>query len=71
MYKLWSERVPKVFNEGYFSSAVATAFADFRIGIPIIASGLAALAMKYTAEEFCELAKPKGLMISQYDKETE
>lgn len=69
IYKLWSKRVPKVFNEGYFSAAVITALGDFRIGIPLIASGLAALVMKYSAEEFCELAKPKGLMISRDDKE--
>lgn len=69
IYKLWSKRVPKVFNEGYFSAAVVTALGDFRIGIPLIASGLAALVMKYSAEEFCELAKPRGLMISRDDKE--
>lgn len=63
IYKLWSNRVPKVFNEGYFSAAIVTTLGDFRIGIPMIASGLAALVMKYSAEEFCELAKPKGLMI--------
>lgn len=69
VHKLWSNRVPKVFNDGYFAAAVVTAFSDFRIGIPLIASGLAAVAMKYTAEEFCALAKPKGLMISPNDKE--
>lgn len=68
IYKLWANRVPKVFNEGYFAAAVVTTFGDFRIGIPIIASGLAALIMKYSAEEFCELAKPKGLMIAPNEK---
>jgi hypothetical protein len=70
IYKLWSKRIPKVFNDGYFSAAVIAALGDFRIGIPLIASGLAALAMKYSAEEFCEIAKPKGLMISRDEKET-
>lgn len=69
IYKLWSKRIPKVFNEGYFSAAIVTTFGDFRIGIPLLASGLCALVMKYSAEEFCELAKPKGLMISRDDKE--
>jgi len=69
VYKLWSNRVPKVFNDGYFTAAVITALGDFRIGVPLIASGIAALAMKYTAEEFCKIAKPKGLMISPDDKE--
>ncbi|HEV2611436.1 MAG TPA: hypothetical protein VGU61_14295 [Noviherbaspirillum sp.] len=70
IFKLWSNRVPKVFNEGYFSAAVVTTLGDFRIGIPMIASGLAALVMKYSAEEFCELAKPKGLMIPRNEPET-
>lgn len=69
IYKLWSNRIPKIFNDGYFSAAVIATLGEFRIGIPLIASGLAALAMKYTAEEFCELSKPKGLMISRDDKE--
>lgn len=68
IYKLWSKNVPKVFNEGYFAAAVVTTMNDFRIGVPILASGLAALAMRYTAEEFCELAKPKGLMIGRNEK---
>lgn len=69
VYKLWSRRVPRIFNDGYFAAAVVAALSDFRIGVPLLASGLAALAMKYTAEEFCLLAKPKGLMISPDDKE--
>jgi hypothetical protein len=69
IYKLWSNRVPKVFNEGYFSAAVVTTLSDFRIGVPMIASGLAALVMKYSAEEFCELAKPKGMMIPRNEPE--
>lgn len=68
IFKLWSHRVPKVFNEGYFSAAVVTVLGDFKIGLPILASGLAALIMKYSAEEFCELAKPKGLMIGRNEK---
>lgn len=69
IYKLWSKKMPKVFNDGYFAAAVVATMNDFRIGVPILASGLAALAMKYTAEEFCELAKPKGLMIGRNEKE--
>lgn len=65
IYQLWKNRVPKVFNEGYFSAAVVTTMGDFKIGIPLLASGISALVMKYTAEEFCELSKPKGLMIDR------
>lgn len=69
IYKLWSKKIPEVFNQGYFSAAVLSTFGDFRIGLPLLASGVVALAMKYSAEEFCELAKPKGLMISGSEKE--
>lgn len=60
IYKLWKNRVPKVFNEGYFSAAVVTTMGDFKIGIPLLASGISALIMKYTAEEFCDISKPKS-----------
>ena len=68
IYKLWANRIPKVFNEGYFYAAAVTTLNDFKIGIPLIASGFVALIMKYSAEEFCELAKPKGLMIAPNEK---
>jgi hypothetical protein len=67
IYKMWSKRVPQVFNQGYFAAAVVSTMGDFRIGIPLLASGVAALVMKYTAEEFCEIAKPKGIMIDRND----
>lgn len=69
IYKMWSEKIPEVFDKGYFSAAILSTFGDFRIGLPLVASGVLALAMRYSAEEFCELAKPKGLMISNDDKE--
>ena len=65
IYKLWKKKVPKIFNEGYFSAAVVATLGDFRIGLPLIASGVTAIIMKYTAEEFCDLSKPKGLMIDR------
>jgi hypothetical protein len=65
IYKLWKKRIPKVFNEGYFSAAVVATMGDFKIGIPLLASGISALVMKYTAEEFCDISKPKGLMIDR------
>jgi len=65
LYSLWKNRVPKVFNEGYFSAAVVTTLGDFKIGIPLLASGISALIMRYSAEEFCTIAKPKGLMIDR------
>lgn len=68
LYKLWFNRIPKVFNEGYFAIALTTTFSSWNIGIPMLVSGVAALAMKYSAEEFCEIFKPKGIMIQPSDK---
>lgn len=68
VYKLWSKGVPKVFNEGYFSSSIVTTLAEWRIGIPQLAAGLVATAMKFGCEEFCSQFKPEGLMIPPSEK---
>ena len=69
LYKLWSKGIPKVFNEGYFSSSVVTTMAEWKIGIPQLAAGLVATAMRFGCEEFCSEFKPEGLMIPQNEKE--
>lgn len=68
VYRLWSKGVPKVFNEGYFSLGIATTLADWKIGIPQLAAGLVATAMKFGCEDFCSQFKPDGLMIPQDEK---
>jgi hypothetical protein len=68
IYKLWSKRVPRVFNQGYFSAALVATLNTWRIGVPLLASGILALVMKETAEAFCEMAKPKGMMIDQTEQ---
>lgn len=65
IFKLWSKKVPEVFNKGYFAAAIVSTMNDYRIGISLLASGVLALVMKYSAEEFCELSKPKGIMMSR------
>lgn len=68
IYKLWSQKVPKVFNEGWFTASMITSFHNWQITIPLLASGFVAMVMKYSAQEFCEFAKPKGLMSVSKDK---
>lgn len=68
IYKLWSNGVPRVFNEGYFASAAIAALAEWKIGLPQIAVGLAATAMRYTCKDFCERFRPESLMIGLEDK---
>lgn len=69
IHKLWSNKLPEVFNEGYFTAAAMTVLAEWKIGIPQLAIGLVATTMKYSCQEFCESFKPKGLMISRKEKE--
>ena len=68
IYKAWAKRLPKVYNEAYFASAIVATFANWKIGLPILVSGIVAIVMKYSAHEFCEWAKPEGLMIVASDK---
>jgi len=63
IYKLWKNRIPKVFNEGYFAVAFTTVLAQWRIGLPQFGAGVVAIVMKYSCEEFCSTFKPEGLMI--------
>lgn len=68
LFKLWSQRSPKVFNEGYFASAAAATFQNWRIGIPILAAGVAAIVMKHGAEEFCTWTRPESIMEARRSK---
>lgn len=68
IFKAWSERLPKVYNEAYFAASLTTAFASWKIGVPLLVSGVVAIVMKYSAHEFCEWAKPSGLMIPTTEK---
>jgi hypothetical protein len=68
LFKLWSQRSPKVFNEGYFASATAATFQNWQIGIPILAAGVAAIMMKHGAEEFCTWTRPESIMEARRSK---
>lgn len=70
LYKLWAAKIPKVYNEAYFATALASTFCNWKIGLPLLISGVTAIIMKYSAHEFCEWAQPKGLMIELKDKES-
>ena len=69
LYKLWSKQIPDVFDKKYFATSLAVTMASWRIGVPMIAAGVAAIAMKSTAEVFCSLAKPMQLMIDRSERQ--
>jgi hypothetical protein len=62
IYKLWSKKIPEVYSGSYFSAAVVQSFNNWKIGLPFLAAGIAAVAMKYGAVEFCEATKPESIM---------
>lgn len=62
LYKLWSQRVPAVYSTAYFSTAITQTFNDWKIGLPYLAVGVTAIAMKYSAKEFCDLTRPDSIM---------
>lgn len=68
LYNLWKNQVPKFFNNGYFASAIAATCAKFSIGLPILATGVVAILMKYSAAEFCERFQPRDIMIPRNEK---
>ena len=44
------------------AASLVAAFKDWRIGMPMLASGVLATIMKSSAIEFCEWAKPQPFM---------
>ncbi len=62
LYKLWSQKVPAVYSVAYFATSVTQTFHEWKIGLPCLAAGVTAIAMKYGAQEFCVLTKPDSIM---------
>lgn len=62
VYKAWSKKLPEVFGQGYMAASLVASFKDWRIGIPLLASGVLATIMKSSAHEFCDWAKPEPFM---------
>ena len=67
VYKTWSKKLPEVFGQGYMAASLVASFKDWRIGIPLLASGVLATIMKSSAHEFCEWAKPEPFMTDKKD----
>jgi hypothetical protein len=65
---LWSKKAPEVYTGGYFATAVLTAFQNWHIGLPLVAAGVAAIAMKYAAVEFCDWTRPESIMETRRKK---
>lgn len=71
VYKAWSKKLPEVFGPGYMAASLVASFKDWRIGIPMLASGVLASIMKSSAHEFCEWAKPAAFMTDRKEIEAQ
>jgi hypothetical protein len=65
LYKLWSKRLPAVYNDKMLAAALVTTLTEWRIGLPLLASGILAAVFKYSAAQFCEWAKPDVFMTTR------
>lgn len=62
IFKMWSTKLPEIFTASFFAKALCDAFTHWRIEIPAIVAGVVAIAMKYSAQEFCARTKPDSIM---------
>lgn len=63
IYDLWAKKNPRVMTVSYFATAISAALKGYQIGYLMVAASIAAIAMKFTAAEFCEWTKPNTIMI--------
>jgi len=51
-----------VYSSAYFATWITETFHNWKIGVPALAAGVVAIAMRYGAEEFCRTTKPDSIM---------
>lgn len=69
LHKAWSGGLSVVHDKKYIAAAIVSAFTSLSISGLMIAASVAALAIKFGAEVFCETFTPETLMIARKDKE--
>jgi hypothetical protein len=65
IYKVWSKKYPEIYNAGFFSGAVVQTLNSWKIGLPVLATGLVAILLKSSAVEFCSTLAPDSIMSSR------
>jgi hypothetical protein len=68
VYKLWSASLTAACNGKLVTVAIVTALSGLKIGNFTLAAAISALAMKFSAEVFCETFAPDSVMIHVSDK---
>ncbi len=62
IYQVWSSKLPELYTAGTLTKSLCDAFAHWDIHIPVLVGGVAAIALKYSAQDFCEQTKPASIM---------
>ena len=68
LHDLWAKKNPRVMTVGYFATAISASLKSWQIGSLMLAAGIAAIAMKFTAAEFCSWTRPNTIMIPRGTK---
>lgn len=68
IYKAWTNGLSVVYDKKYITGAIVASFNSVSISTTMIAASVAALAIKFGAEVFCEIFAPKSIMIDRNDK---
>lgn len=68
VYKLWSSSLTAACNGKLVTAAIISSLSGLKIGNITLAAALSALAMKFSAEVFCERFAPESVMIHVSDK---
>ena len=67
IYQAWNQGLASVYDMRTIAAAIVAAFNSWSIGIPVLAAGVAALAIKFGVDVFCEAFAPDSIMIDRRD----
>ena len=67
IYQAWNQGLASVYDMRVIAAAIVAAFNSWSIGIPVLASSVAALAIKFGIDVFCETFAPESIMIHRSD----
>jgi hypothetical protein len=62
LYQAWSNGLSIVHDKKYITIAVATAFANYKIGSIMLAATIVAMAVRFGVNMFCEMFEPETIM---------
>ncbi len=68
IFQAWNQGLSVVYDKKYITGAIVSSLNSVNISISMLAASVAALAIKFGAEVFCETFEPNSMMIDRKDK---